>query len=313
MDEGDASGERYELCRVKQGTTAGLYAMPEKFRAINMPSFWMSYIHVDDIEQTVREAENHGAKVEVKPQSSPGGGRMALLRDPAGAGFTCYEGESPGGRDSTNALGRVVWHELHVSNLAQVKAFYEAVFGWLIKATNVVDRYEIFTSPDQAEPIAGVQVASNQVKGDKEYWGVYFSVSSLDKAAKSIQRAGGKILAEQPLGERLSLLAYDSQGAAFYVVEGTGQADITSNSTATAQPKWRAIAGLLLLAVAVLLEANWLWGTFFLLWVIPDIKYGVTHFMERIDRRESPLVYWLIIITWVCLSVHLLVEPLIST
>jgi predicted enzyme related to lactoylglutathione lyase len=306
-----ATDEGYELCLVNQGATAGLYTMPEKFQNINMPSFWMSYIHVRDIEKTVIDAEKHGAKVEIRPQPGPGTSRIALIRDPSGAGFTCYEGESPNGRDSTGGLAHIVWNELHVSDITKVKSFYEKVFGWYIKPTHIVDRYEIFTSPDQSKPIAGIQVTSNEVKGDKEYWGVYFSVSNLDEATASIRLAGGEIVAEQPLGEHLSLLAYDSQGAAFYVVENSIQSNATNDQTGMSQLKWRAIAGLLLVVAAVLLEANWIWGALFLLWVIPDIKYGVTHFMERIDRRQNSVTFWLVIATWVCLSIYLLVEPLI--
>ena len=64
-----------------------------------MPSFWMSYIQVDSVEETVRIAEQYDAKVEIKPQPAPGGGVFALIRDPAGAGFTCFEGEDPGGKN----------------------------------------------------------------------------------------------------------------------------------------------------------------------------------------------------------------------
>ena len=65
--------------------------MPEKFQSIRMPSFWMSYIHVQNIEETVRVAKANGAIIEVSPEAAPGGGLVALIRDPAGAGFTCYE------------------------------------------------------------------------------------------------------------------------------------------------------------------------------------------------------------------------------
>ena len=298
--------EGYELCLTNQ-SAAGLYTMTEKFQDMNMPSFWMSYIHVQDIEQIVREAESQGAKVEVRPQSGPGGGRIALIRDPSGAGFTCYEGEPIDSKQS--GLGNMVWNELHVSALDQVKSFYEKVFGWSIKATAVADRYEIFASPENLKPIAGIQVASNEVKGDKEYWGVYFSVNNLEHAAKSIERAGGEIVTEQPLGEHLSILALDSQGAAFYIVEEfnrSRQAVGNSNLAETAKIKWRALAGLALVVAAVLLEANWIWGIFFLLWVILDLKYGVTHFMERIERRKNPIVYWLIMTTWGALSIYFL-------
>lgn len=296
----------YELCLTNQ-SAAGLYTMPQEFQNMKMPSFWMSYIHVQNIKQTVREAENQGAKIEIRPQPGPDGGTIALIRDPSGAGFTCYEGEPIISEKA--GLGNMVWNELHVSAIDKVKPFYEKVFGWSIKATSVVDRYEIFALPESGKPIAGIQVASNEIKGDKEYWGVYFLVNSLEQTAKSIKRAGGKVVTKQPLGERLSVLAFDSQGAAFYIIEepnGSKQTIGNSNSAEKEKIKWRALGGLALVSVAILLEANWVWGLFFLLWVIPDLKYGVTHFMERVERCKNPIVYWLIMSTWIALSIYLL-------
>jgi len=209
----------YLSCEADNHSVAGLYTMPEMFQNIGMPSFWMSYIRVQNIHQTVQAAEKHCAKIEIKPQAAPGGGVIALIRDPAGAGFTCYEGDGLGGREDTGKPGRMVWNELHISDLKAVETFYTSVFGWHIKAAHHTDRYEIFDSGNTADPIAGIQVTSNELKGDKEYWGVYFSVGDLSTASKCIEENGGEIVAEQPLGDRPALLAYDSQGAAFYIVE----------------------------------------------------------------------------------------------
>ena len=299
-------GESYVLCSTDKHPAAGLYTMPEKFQRIGMPSFWMSYIHVQDIQQIVRAAEEHGAKVEIKPQAAPGGGQIALIRDPAGAGFTCYEGDNLGGRDSAGNFGRMVWNELHVSDLSRVESFYTHVFGWAVRATNDADRYEIYASSSAPKPIAGIQVTSNEIKGDKEYWGVYFSVSNLSTASKLIEQSGGKIVAEQPLGSLPAVLAYDPQGAAFYVVEGKRDSDVNHKVIATPTTKWRAISGLAVVAAAILIEVNWIWGLLFLLWVIPDIRRGSTHFLEHVERRKNPVVYWLIISTWVALSVYLM-------
>jgi len=210
----------YILCQANMEASSGLYTMPEKFQSIGMPSFWMSYIQVQDIQQTVRAAQEQGAKVEIQPQAAPGGGLIALIRDPSGAGFTCYEGDDLGGRGKTGSLGRMVWNELHISDLAKVESFYSNVFGWVVKSSGDSDRYLIYASPRDVEAIAGIQVTSNSLKGDKEYWGVYFSVDSLSTASKSIEKNGGKIVAEQPLGSQCALLAYDPQVAAFYIVEG---------------------------------------------------------------------------------------------
>jgi len=247
----------YELCNA-QHSVAGLYAMPDKFKAMNMPSFWMSYIHVEDINKVVAAAQRNGGKVELPPQPGPGGGTIALIRDPAGAGFTCFEGEAT--ETNRHVIGSVVWNELHVSNLQLVKSFYENVFHWSIKPTPVANRFEIFeqseTPSTEQHLVAGIQVTSNEIKGDKEYWGVYFLVNDLQKSAITIEKAGGNIVAEQPLGERQSILAYDSQGAAFYIVESVNsdsQKVNSSNTSFQTTLKWVLLGsyGLIMLVVLI--------------------------------------------------------------
>lgn len=47
-------------------------------------------------------------------------------------------------------------------------------------------------------------------------------------------------------------------------------------------------------------------GLLFLFWVVPDLRSGRTHFLELVERRSNPAVYWLIIGTWIVLSLYLL-------
>ena len=214
------SGDDYWIAQIDSQATAALFTMPEMFQRIQMPSFWMSYIMVQNLDGIVERAEALGAKIEVAPQEAPdGSGRIALIRDPAGAGFTCYEGPDLGGRDSALRNGRLVWNELHVSDLGRVREFYETVFDWLIVPAVGSERYEIFTKNNRHDAIAGIQVTSNALKGDKEYWGVYFAVANLDQSAAQILEAGGQIVAEQDAGSFPALLAYDQQGAAFYIID----------------------------------------------------------------------------------------------
>jgi len=195
---------------------------------------------------------------------------------------------------------------LHVSDLELVESFYTHVFDWHIKPAKNADRYEIFSSANSSQAIAGVQVSSNDLKGDKEYWGVYFSVRSLSEVSTRITRHSGEVVIEQSVGDRPSLLAYDPQGAAFYIVENTKNRATGTNKTSMGHYKWRAIAGLTVVALAVLLDANWLWGVLFLLWVIPDLKTGSTHFIEHVERRDNPITFWLILGAWITLSIYLI-------
>lgn len=50
----------------------------------DMPSYLTIYIAVDDLEQSLREAEALGASRQVPPTEIPGVGRFALVNDPAG-------------------------------------------------------------------------------------------------------------------------------------------------------------------------------------------------------------------------------------
>ncbi len=211
-----ALDDGYLGCFAATDPSAGLYEMPDRFRQIGMPSFWMSYIAVADVVDTVASARAAGAIIEVEPQAAQGG-TIALIRDPAGAGFTCYEGDDRAAAPEPMESGRRVWHELHISRLEVVQPFYEVVFGWRVRPTSERDRYE-FVSADGAV-VAGVRVTPNEFKGDKEYWGVYFGVRDLDQAEAHIAAAGGTSVVRHDVGARTGLLAMDSQGAALHLLD----------------------------------------------------------------------------------------------
>ncbi|RMH48613.1 MAG: hypothetical protein D6694_00300 [Gammaproteobacteria bacterium] len=66
--------------------------------------------------------------------------------------------------------------------------------------------------------------------------------------------------------------------------------------------KWRTLIALLLIANAVMMDWNWIWGLLFLYWLVLDLIYQETHLVERVTRDENPVLYWVIIFTWFFLS-----------
>lgn len=64
----------------------GLLPMDEQWRG--MPSHWGIYFQVQDCDAAVTQAQALGAAVRYGPFSAPGIGRLALLADPQGAGFS---------------------------------------------------------------------------------------------------------------------------------------------------------------------------------------------------------------------------------
>lgn len=307
--EEDDSG--YVNCSASKDACSGLYEMPEFFQKIKMPSFWMTYISVSDLDGIVAKVENLGGKLELEETNALG--KVALIRDPSGAGFTCYEGAAPGADRNNPQHGQWCWSELFVSDLSMVERFYSELFGWEFVADgDTSDRFAICRA--DSVRIGAVQVADNEIKGEKEFWGVSFAVQNAKAALEKIRSAGGTVISEHTNTNGTHHLAHDSQGAAFFVTECETGRDTGVESTLTKEPssvsgnlKWRSLVGLVVVYFAIIFEADWLWGALFLIWVIPDLKSGTTYFMERITRRDNPILYWAIMITWLVLSVYILI------
>lgn len=237
-----------------------------------------------------------GAKVELVEENALG--KVALIRDPLGAGFTCYQGELPSALETGPSGGRWVGSELFISDFSKIEPFYTELFGWRLIPRGE-NQWTIQTRDGVA--MGTIHQATEEEKGDKEYWAVFFQVADIEAATRNIESAGGEVIKK----ESQLAMAYDSQGAYFGLKSG---AESSSPNTEMKEPiKWRSLVGLALLYPAILLEINFIWGLFFLFWIIPDLKSGATYFMERVSRRENPALYWTIVVTWLLLSGLMLV------
>lgn len=56
-----------------------------------IPSYWMPYFQVADLDATVAKAKDTGATLMVGPQPIPGTGRFAIVSDPQGAVFAAFQ------------------------------------------------------------------------------------------------------------------------------------------------------------------------------------------------------------------------------
>lgn len=123
------SDNNYYLAYNGDTPVVGLYETPEKFKQMRMPHFWMTYIQVNNLQQTVENARQLGGIIEME-QILPNFGKVALIRDPLGAGFTVYEGEHLQSTRTSNTENTLIWNELHVSDASKVIPFYEGIFDW---------------------------------------------------------------------------------------------------------------------------------------------------------------------------------------
>lgn len=207
--EYSSSFGEYWTARFEGKDVGGLYETPKKFQDMGMPSFWMSYIRVANVAETVEKAKAQGGIIELV-DADAAIGPIALVRDPQGAGFTIYQGGYLDARYS-NRANSLVWNELFVSDFAPVRDFYQAVFGWSFEAAGN-DRYII---QNEGEAIGAIQVLSNEIKGTLEYWGVFFAVENRGEAIATVIKQGGMLSYE----DDAFALVTDPYGAAFHLVD----------------------------------------------------------------------------------------------
>jgi predicted transcriptional regulator YdeE len=76
--------------------------------------------------------------------------------------------------------------------------------------------------------------------------------------------------------------------------------------------KWKAILGLIFVWTAIFTNLNWIWGVIFLIWVYPEIKYRRAFFIEPVKRDSHPILYWIIIASWILMSIYITLTAISS-
>lgn len=175
----------------------------------------MSYVEVADADKAVAIARARGGKVEMGPTPFQDGSRIALIRDPLGAGFTIIENAGLPIRSSSPASGGMAWNELYVSDAAAVTAFYEGVFGWRFAETPwAMPGCRTFRiEAEDGRHVSDLHQVDEAVRGAYEYWAVHFAVPDVADAKARIRSCGGQILFEDGSG----VLVQDPDGAAFFI------------------------------------------------------------------------------------------------
>lgn len=302
-------GSNYLSASIAAGEQAGLFEMPARFQEMGLPSFWMSYIEVDDVDEAIQRAQEHGGKIELGPIVFDEEARIALIRDPLGAGFTVIESSRLPPRGTNGTTGAMRWNALYVSDAKAVLPFYEALFGWKIEADGKDGRYRVLSG---GKHVSDVFELPEDIRGRFEFWGVHFAVDSLSEAKARLIGLGGEVIYED--GAQQELLARDLNGAAFFLTAGETQ-KAGSGSSVEGASRWPVKTALALIVLwgAVLFDATWLWGLLFLVWTVPALRSGTTYLVEPVTRRNHPVFFWGIVGTWIFLSLYLILFDLLPT
>jgi uncharacterized protein len=213
----------YYLCRLNGREVA---AVVSQHGAPPPPApVWTTHVWVEDADETAAKATVSGGTAIGEPFDSPGGGRQAILADPAGAVFCAWQPEERRGAQVVNEPGAWAMSMLQTPDPDGAKAFYGSVFGWETDTFEVGDsavtlwRVPGYVGGEPEQPVARDVVGVMAPNGDAPpHWSVDFWVHDVDAAVETTIELGGTVVAppyDVP-GFRQAVLA-DSQGATFTV------------------------------------------------------------------------------------------------
>jgi len=213
LDSEDTPMGRYVIGSVDQGTVGGLMAPPP---GPVMPPAWTVFFATDDIDSTFALALGAGATVLEPPMEVPGGNRIAVVADPAGAVVGFMVASSDDGM-VWGEPGAVAWVESASRDLDATRAFYERVFGW--SAREGTGHYWLFEQGD--DEVAGTMAMPDEVPTEvPSYWMPYFRVADVDRTGAHAAELGGTVVVPAMSIESMRFaVVQDRAGAAFGILQ----------------------------------------------------------------------------------------------
>ncbi|WP_405997464.1 VOC family protein [Streptomyces sp. NBC_00829] len=188
---------------------------------------WTLYFQSPDAEATAKAVEQGGGEVVFEPMDVFDLGRMAIFKDPGGAGFATWQPGKNKGLDFVNDPNSLCWAELYTEDQAAGLGFYQGVFGWETSTMPLPDGTGSYTMLNPAgagaEAMFGgiVPLAADPTETGPS-WLPYFEVRDCDATVAKAEELGGTIrmapMDMEGVG-RFAKLA-DPAGARFAVMQG---------------------------------------------------------------------------------------------
>jgi uncharacterized protein len=157
----------------------------------NVPSHWMAYVCVEDVDATVGQAERRGGKVLFGPMDIAEVGRFAVIADPEGAAIAAFtpEGEEPA------AEGIFVWDELLSRDVEGARRFYPEVFSWTAATMDMggFGEYTLFKRSGGEADAGGVLAMPPGVEAPP-HWLTYLGADDVDATVEKARSLGATVM-----------------------------------------------------------------------------------------------------------------------
>lgn len=178
------NGTIYTVAKAGEKHVAGLMKPPMP----GMPTHWMSYASVPDVDVAVETAKSAGGSVAAPPMDISVG-RMAVVADPSGAHFTLWKAANGDGEPpSVPGPGTFCWETVTTPNAGAIKDFYQAVLGWTADVGPAGPDSVVFKVGEF--PVADVQEGEHA----PPHWLTYVVAGEANAAREKAKALGANII-----------------------------------------------------------------------------------------------------------------------
>jgi hypothetical protein len=186
-----------------------------------MPSHWMAYLSVPDVDEGAARAAQAGGKILMPPTDFAPVGRGATLADPGGAAFSIWK-DAEGDRPDVPqvAAGDWHWNELMSREPDAALRFYEGVFGYGRDSMDMGPQGSYYILMKDGVARGGLMKVPDPTMASA--WMPYVRVADCDASAERAKRLGAQVVVEPqdiPQVGRFAVLI-DPAGAALGIIRG---------------------------------------------------------------------------------------------
>ncbi len=217
LESVDTPVGRYVVGSIGAGPVAGMMApAPGETGA---PPAWAVFFGVADAAEAFDTARRLGATGLQPPTEVPGGARIAVVTDPAGAVVGLIE--SHGGTPMAwGGDGAVAWVETQSRDVEASEAFYAELLGWT--GGGETDGYRVLGR--DGEQVAGLMAMPAEVPAEApSYWLAYFAVPEVGQACELVADLGGTVaVPPMTVQDMCFAVAEDPFGAVFALLQTSG-------------------------------------------------------------------------------------------
>jgi uncharacterized protein len=211
---------------VKIYSAAGApFGNPVPLDGNDIPTHWIAYFSVEDVDASCAKASELGGAVCVEPFDLPTVGRTAVVTDPAGAAFHLFTPENK--EQPVNVVsgkpGQVCWLEMMVDDPEAAKAFYGGLLGWDVEDSEMEGITYLIGKVGEAM-VAGIMKRPDDVPPTPPAWLPYFMVESLATSSAKAQELGAqKLMGPMQISMGSFSLFQDPAGGVAYLFEGADE------------------------------------------------------------------------------------------